>query len=469
MTWRIIKGKAIGMISQGLIFAVNGDSTKVMKSGSTWKALLALALMICLSGCSEPPLVKTVKAENHRLEVSFTERAETLLREDYPIAMPVNGRIGRIDLEVGDRVRKGETLVSIDVIPTQQEIRARDAGVQQSQLRQAVTADTSVELAELAQARRRVQSVLAERSRIQPAVVAAEQALKNARKELSRVRNLVSSGALPSRDLEEAELAVEQAGSSLVARKAEGDVLEARLAEAQAAVSSVRARVEQKQLEARAQAAGVAEAQTRKSQVEYTLSKSTIVSPIDGMVLDRLERGPKELPAGAPLLSLGRLEDLEAECDVLSQDALRISRGTPVFLDAGVAYPEPLRGEVGLKEPQGFTKRSSLGVEQQRVKIRIGLLHPPEDLGAGYELWARFQLEEKTTLSLPRSCFIRFGQSYRVWKVASNNTLQLVEVEVGLKGNDHWELTGTGVSVGDQIVSNPTDSLTEGLEVKVER
>ena len=88
------------MISQGLIFAVNGDSTKVMKSGSTWKALLALALMICLSGCSEPPLVKTVKAENHRLEVSFTERAETLLREDYPIAMPVNGRIGRIDLEV---------------------------------------------------------------------------------------------------------------------------------------------------------------------------------------------------------------------------------------------------------------------------------------------------------------------------------------------------------------------------------
>ena len=115
-----------------------------------------------------------------------------------------------------------------------------------------------------------------------------------------------------------------------------------------------------------------------------------------------------------------------------------------------------------------FTKRSSLGVEQQRVKVRIGLLHPPEDLGAGYELWARFQLEEKTTLSLPRSCFIRFGQSYRVWRVTAGKTLQLVEVEVGLKGNDHWELTGTTITAGDEIVSNPTDALTEGLEVKVE-
>ena len=439
-----------------------------MKPGTQWKALLALTLVFCLFGCSESPAVKVVKAENHRLEVSFTERAETLLREDYPIAMPVNGRIGRIDLEVGDRVRKGETLVSIDVTPTQQEIRARDAGVQQSQLRQAVTADTSVEQAELAQAKRRVESILAERSRIQPAVVAAEQALENARKELARARNLVQNGALPSRDLEEAELAVEQAGSNLVARRAEGDVLQARLAEAQAAVSSVRARVDQKQLEARAQAAVVSEAETRKSQAEYTLSKSTIVSPINGMVLQRLERGPKELPAGSPLLSLGRLEDLEAECDVLSQDALRISRGTPVFLDAGVAYPEPIRGEVRLKEPQGFTKRSSLGVEQQRVKVRIGLLHPPEDLGAGYELWARFQLEEKTTLSLPRSCFIRFGQSYRVWRVTAGKTLQLVEVEVGLKGNDHWELTGTAITAGDEIVSNPTDALTEGLEVKIE-
>lgn len=432
------------------------------------KSAQVLGLLLCwtLTGCSEPPTVKTVKAENHRLEVSFTERAETILREDYPISMPVSGRISRIDLEVGDRVREGEPLVRIDVIPARQEIQARAAGVQQSLRRKEVTADTSVEQKELVQAQRRVQSVLAEKGKIGPAISAAEQAVSNANRELARVRSLVADGALPNRELETAQLALDQSRATLEARLADRKILTARLDEALAGVASVRARLGRKQIEVQAQQATVVEARTRQDQAEYTLTKSKLLSPIDGVVLVRHERGPKELAAGTPLLSLGSLNDLEVVCDVLSQDALRLSRGTPVFLDAGVAYPEPIKGEVRLKEPQGFTKRSSLGVEQQRVKVRIGLMNPPESLGAGYELWARFQLQEKTTLSLPRSCFIRFGQTYRVWKV-DGKALRLVEVQVDLKGNEYWELSGTGVETGDQVIANPTDDLVEGMEVKV--
>lgn len=420
------------------------------------------------AGCAEKTLVNTVSVDNRRIEVSFTERAETTLRQEYPITMPVNGRIGRIALEVGDAVSRGDSLVSVDVVPARQEIEARQAGVQATQARQQVSFDTSVESYELEQAQKRTQSVRAQFAQVGSAIAAAETTLANARSEERRVETLVQQGALPSRDIEGARQAVAQAQARLAAEKGQSQVLKAQLAEAQAAVASGRARLERKRSEAQSQSATIEEAQVRQEQAQYTLQKSSILSPIDGLVLTREERGPKELPAGAPLLTLGRLKDLEVECDVLSQDALRISRGTPVFLDAGSAYPQALRGEVRLKEPQGFTKRSSLGVEQQRVNVRVSLLNPPKDLGAAYEMWARFLVQQKTALCLPRSCFVRQGKGYFVWRVARQSKLEKVMVEVGLKGDELWEVTGPHLKLADKVVAAPSDELVEGLEVEIE-
>ena len=431
-------------------------------------ALLALLLLWSLGGCSEKLSVTTTKAETHRLEVSFTERAETVLRRDYPVSMPVNGRIERIDLEVGDRVTKGESLVRIDQVPARQEVEARQAAVEVTKTRQELGFDTSVEEAEVSRAQRAVQTVQARSRQMDPLVGAAKTALDNALREQRRVDNLVKGGALASQESERATLAVDEARANLSARESERSAIAQELGQARAAVSSAQAALQRKLEEARGQSATINEARVREEQAQYNLSKSAILSPIDGQVLSRAERGPKELPAGSPLLTLGRLQDLEVQCDVLSQDALRISRGTPVFLDSGAAYSETLKGEVRLKEPQGFTKRSSLGVEQQRVKVLISLLDPPEDLGSGYELWARFLVEQKTALTLPQSCFVRDKQSYFVWRVTASGTLEKKVVEVGTKGDELWEILGSALQEGDQVVLTPSDALQENLEVEVD-
>jgi HlyD family secretion protein len=266
--------------------------------------------------------------------------------------------------------------------------------------------------------------------------------------------------------METAQLAVDQARASLTSRQAEEGVLKAREAEAKASVASWKARLDRRRTEAAAQGAAVVEAESVRARGEHELAQTPILSPIDGMVLSREVRGPQELPAGTLLLKLGRLRDLEVICDVLSQDALRLHRGTPVLLDAGTALPEPLKGEVRMKEPEGFTKRSSLGVEQQRVRVRIGLLAPPEDLGTGYELWARFLIDQKTALSLPASCFVRQGEAYSVWVVRSGKLARL-PVEIGTRGDTHWEVKGPSLKEGDKVIRTPGEGLQEGLEVGV--
>ena len=431
--------------------------------------LRMLALLVSLShlsGCSDPIEVQVVKAESRRLQVTFSERAETTLRKDFPVSLPVSGRIGRIELEPGDRVRQGERLVEFDATPLVSRVETRRAQVNTQRVQRDSMLDTTVEEQSLRAARKQVDSVRAELSRLRPSIDASKVALETDIKELQRVKNLVASGALPTRDQERASLAVERSRSTLQGQQAQWKVIEAQIAQAQAQVSSQQAILSRRRDQVKVQNATVAEAQTVQRQEQYELSKTDITSPVTGVVLTRHERGPKELPAGTPLLSIGRYEDIEVLCDVLSQDALRLKRGTEVTLDPGFAGAKEIKGEVRLKEPLGYTKRSSLGVEQQRVRVRIGLMEPPEDLGIGYELWARFLLEQKTALTLPASCFVKKQGGFQVWRVRAGK-LESVKVELGTRGDQHWEILGTEIQSGDQIITSPNDQLQDGHDVQI--
>lgn len=421
-----------------------------------------------LAGCSKPPIVEVVLVETRRLEVSFSERAETVLRKDFPITLPVGGRISRIELEPGDRVRKGERLVDFDTVAIATEVAAQQARVEGQQRQQQTLSETDVEQREAEAVRRRLLAIQAESARFGPSLDAARTELANARSELNRVEALVRGGALPSQRLETARLALGQAQAQIATLEAEREVLRARESEAAASADSWKAQAERRQSQARAQEAAVREASSAKQRAEHELSKTEVLSPIDGVVLSREVRGPQELPAGTELMRLGRLEDLEALCEVLSQDALALRRGTPVLLDSGGGQATPLHGEVRLKEPQGFTKRSSLGVEQQRVRVRISLLDPPKDLGTGYELWARFVIDRKTAPSLPSSCFVKQADGYAVWAVRDGK-LRKIAIEVGTKGDQHWEIRGSTIKEGDRVVRSPEESLSEGLQVSAQR
>lgn len=427
-----------------------------MKTQLVWISLLALLA----SGCSKPVQVEVVKVETRRLESGFSERAETILRRDFPVYLPVQGRIGRIELEPGDTVRKGEVLASFDEVPILSQLKAQKARVAAQELQHETLSDSSVESSELQAARLRLVAIKAELTQIDPVLKASTTELANAQAELARVNRLIEGGALPSQSKEAAQLAFDNAKASLASRKANKSVLEARLKEAKAGIASWQAQLERRQSQAKTQQAAIKEAKSIEEGELHQLATSSIVSPINGTVLAREVRGPQDLPAGTLLLRLGRSQDLEALCEVLSQDAMRLTRGTPVFLDPG-SGAQLLHGEVRIKEPLGFTKRSPLGVEQQRVRVRISLLDPPADLGTGYELWARFIVSQKTAPSLPASCFIRQGNEYVIWAVR-NNKLTKVAVEIGEQSESYWEVKGLKLSPQEDVVLVPNEKLVEG-------
>ena len=119
-------------------------------------------------------------------------------------------------------------------------------------------------------------------------------------------------------------------------------------------------------------------------------------------MLERAFSDERQVTAGTVLLKIGRLENLEVEADILSQDVVNVKEKDPVEITGPAIGPTPAHGTVKRIYPAGFTKVSSLGVEQQRVKVIIAI-DPPDlarlrnqrDLGVDYRVRVRVFTAEK--------------------------------------------------------------------------
>jgi len=207
------------------------------------------------------------------------------------------------------------------------------------------------------------------------------------------------------------------------------------------------------------------QAEARLTRAEHDLKLASVLSPIDGVVLQRYELGDRTLQAGARLLLLGKPEtDLEVIADVLTQDAMRLSIGSEVRMEpaAGLAV---IMGKVKRIEPAGFTKLSSLGVEQQRVNAIVEITGDHQKLGVGFRLQARFLTGAKPdALIVPRFSVLQApDRTFYVLKV-DGGKLKKQPLKIGLRSDLEMEVIN-GLSPNDSIVAKPDTTMKEGMRV----
>ncbi|MCA9642395.1 MAG: efflux transporter periplasmic adaptor subunit, partial [Myxococcales bacterium] len=158
--------------------------------------------------------------------------------------------------------------------------------------------------------------------------------------------------------------------------------------------------------------------------------------------------------------------DLEIEIDVLSSDAVKVSKGARVLLEHW-GGDRALEGKVRLVEPAGFTKISTLGVEEQRVNVIVDLVDPPaerEELGDGFRVEARIVTASvEDQLCVPTSSLFRYGQDWYVYRV-QGGVVSRTPVQIG-KQNGLLAEVKSGLAEGDQVVLHPSDQVTDGVAV----
>jgi HlyD family secretion protein len=361
--------------------------------------------------------VDTARAIRGPLVVTIDEEGMTKVRDRFVVSTPVSGRVQRIDLEPGDKVKRGQVVARVRAeAPPLLDVRSRAEG------------QAAVESAVAALGRAR-----AEEQR-------ARATLAQAQRDLARVRELAADRIVANQELETREADVKVAEQSVNAaqftvRAAQSELLRA-------------------------------EARVAPTQSETPGRVVTVNAPIDGVVLKRVRESETVVPAGDPLVEIGDPTRLEIVADLLSTDAVRVKPGARAIIDQW-GGDQPLHARVRRIEPAGFTKLSALGVEEQRVNVILDFVessagHVPGD---AYRVEVRVVIwEAADVLKVPTGALFRDGDKWAVYTV-DNGLARRVLVELGHQTGQEAEVIG-GLSEGSRVILHPGQTLTDKTRVR---
>lgn len=429
--------------------------------------LLTILAMAQLTGCEQKTEVAVINPWLGEIKESFVEPARTRLPRTYPVTMPVTARIGQVKWEVGDRVQKGQTLVELDIVPIKAALDQAEAMVKEAEAHKIVMLFDRLEMTAMEEARISVEAAKDALRAADAQVQAQEAREKRAAKELERMRKLAEQQAIPETTFDDAQLMAETELIELRKQELNRAVVKAMAVITELGPRLVAEYLQRKALERATVDQQVAQARAALAGARHELELAIVTSPIDGVVLERYQEGDGTLAVGTPILLLGNLEEMEVCAEVLTQDALRLGPDSEVTLDASGGLPS-ISGQVKRIEPAGFTKLSSLGVEQQRVRVIVSLDQRPEALGVAYRLHARFVTGRKDrALLVPRFSVLQAPDgSFYVFRAGADGVLEKVTVVVGLQSDLELEITG-GLSDKDTIVRTPDATMRGGDRVKI--
>ena len=424
--------------------------------------VLLLGSLGLFGGGAEIEVISPTRGE---IRESFREPSKTRLENTWKIAMQVAGRIGRIDSEPGDRVTKGQVLAEFDLVDFNNAIRDAEANIERLRAALRVLDDNTLELTSLSEAEAVAQSAEESVRGAGARVKAAQARVDYTQKEFVRLTNPAAAGTVSEAALNAARYEADTAVEDLSRASSDLESQRATLKANRLAPRRIRETIERKKLKREENLAQLAGAQALLERVRHELELARVISPIDGIVLERYERGERPLPLGQELLLLGNPGEIELEAEVMTEDALKLAPGGKVLLESLIGSLK-LKGHVKRIEPQGFPKLSSLGVEQQRVLVIVEIEDPPENLRVGFRLHARFFTGYKTdAIILPRFAVLQApDQTYYVYAV-EDGRLTRREVKLGLRSDLEIEIA-EGLDVDSLVVTNPDSTMSEGTAVK---
>jgi HlyD family secretion protein len=364
----------------------------------------------------QPVMVETAEVKRAPLRVTVEEEGKTRVKERYVVSSPITGQMQRIDLNEGDPIRSGQRLTAVMPLrSTFLDPRTRAQG------QAAIAAAES----QIAAARQRV--------------ISAKANVNYWRTELDRNAKLMADRLIARSQYEQVSAQQQQAVASL--------------REAEAALETENAGLRK----------AVASMEQPSAETEHGSASVPVVAPVAGRILRLVRNSAGPVTAGEALVEVGNSHAIEVEVDLLSPDAVKAKPGTRVLFTRWGGDKE-LEGRVQRIEPDGQTKISALGVEEQRVPVIVNLTSPEPEwhgLGSGYRVEASFILwEAEDVLQIPSSAVFRYQSDSAVFVVEGKVARRRV-VKLGRRAGLDVQVL-EGVKPGEQIISHPDNSIEDG-------
>jgi len=353
----------------------------------------------------------------------------------------------------GDVVHAGQTIALLDTADLRAELAQAVATIDTDQ-KTALSDDAKV-----AQARYSATlNIGTGNDQVKSAKAALAQAqvtLKNDSLNLARDKQLIAQGYIAQQaldqqqtqvNLDEAAIRTAQANltTAVTNQQVNGNgasgLQQATIASAIADANAAHATVEQ----ARAQA----------QQYQTMINKATIVSPVDGVIVNR-NMNPGEYPGSRTIFTIQQLDHVYAELNASSVDTFSIPVGAPVKLTVAGAGSRTYTGKV-----VAVLGQVAPGTTNFTVKVLVA--NADGKLQAGLPVTAVTSLPAVTGVGIPTTAFL--DDSHTSIMIASDELVDTVAKTIQVKelASDGTTSIVTGIKAGQQVVANGQLGVTDG-------
>ena len=376
--------------------------------------LAVIGLIAATRGGTKIDPSKLAKVERGDLAKSVVATGKVEPITKVEIKSKASGIVKKLYVEYGDRVKKGQILADLD----KEEIEA-----------QVAKARAQLEASEA--------SLKGAQADLERAKVDAEGPdVPMLQRAYERAEGMAKQGVVSASSLDDAQKNYVLAVNKQNVAKAQVQVLSAKAGQAQAQVLQDEANLKQ---------------------LEEQLSYTTIVSPIDGLVLSRdVEVGDAVssilvLGSSATLvMTLGDTSEVYVKGKVDESDIGKVYLGQPARIKVESFKDKTFYGKV--------TKISPMGVEKDNVttfEVRVSINNPGGELKAAMTANAEIILEEhKNVLQIPEGAILYDKDkkaSVEIPDPKAKDGKRKIAVNIGISNGAKTELLG-GMKEGDEVV-----------------
>src|SRR5947209_1220886 len=361
----------------------------------------------------EARTVKVARVAEVPVGASVTVTGTLAAQDQATLSVKVPGRLGSVGVDLGSVVHRGQTVAQVEQQDYKLRVQQADAALQQARARLGLAPqgeDDQIKLEETGTVRQ------------------ARAVLDQERDNLKRAAALVEQGVVP---------------------RAEYDTASANFKVAQGKYQDAVEEVRNRQ-------GLLAQRRTELALARQALADTTIAAPFDGIVQEKRASVGEYLAAGAPVVTVVRVNPLRFRGEVPEREAASVRAGQPVRVT--------VEGDARLYA--GRIVRLSPTINQQnRVLVVEAEISNPGSLRPGGFAHAEIVTNSgDTAVTVPASAVVTFAGIEKVITVEDGKAREK-PVTTGRRA-DTWTEVLSGVGIGEPVVVDP-GNLQSGQAVNV--
>jgi HlyD family secretion protein len=388
---------------------------------------------------SKPPTVRLIQPEVRNLvrvvgQPSFIESYERT--SIYP---KLTGYIEKWNVDIGDKVKKGDVLATLFVPELVEDFGTKKATVKLDEEK----VELARKMVDVADAD--VNAAKARLDESKSIMGKYEAEVERWDSEVKRLKREVQRGVVDPQILLES---TNQWKSSTASR----DAARATIQKAEAELLSYQAELAKSKVAVAVAQADLSVAQSDARRIEAWVGYITLGAPYDGVIVGRnantgdfvmpaagdptaMARSPYQSPGGtaAPIFVVDRTDVVRIFVDVPEQDANYVRIGTKASVLARAYRDEPIPGSV--------TRSSwALNVKSRTLRAEIDLPNPGSQLLPGMYAYAKVIIERPGVRALPVSALTYSGDKTFCWNYENGRAVR-TEIQTGVSDGEWIEVT----------------------------